>query len=389
MKNYRQWIWRFQLTRSWIVWTILLIAGCQQTELPDVPVDRTPALLSDWHLLNVKDGGLLWREDALPYDLNTPLFTDYAHKLRTVWMPEGTSADYREREHFDFPVGTVFTKTFYYPKQEGRLLQTSSYDRDFDNRGLNLKNVQLIETRILVKRETGWEGLPYVWNEDQTEARLKITGDIRALSIATGRDVTSFNYVVPNKNECASCHASNHTNKKIVPIGPKSRHLNKRYQHYKQGEDDQLTAWQQSGFLKNVPDDFLDAAPSAALWEAGARDNLTHRARSYLDINCGHCHSPVGPADTSGLFLQADETRTRHLGICKPPIAAGRGAEGRSVSIYPGKPSESMMVSRMQSADLEKMMPELGRSLVHEEGVQLVASWIASLEGACSDNSFL
>lgn len=378
-----------RLTRSWISLLFLLVAGCHQTELPEVPIDRSPASLSDWHLLDVQDGSLLWREDALPYDLNTPLFTDYAHKLRTVWVPQGTSADYREDQHFEFPVGTVFTKTFYYPTRDGELLRTNSYERDFDKRGLDLDNVQLIETRILVKRETGWEGLPYVWDERQTEARLKITGDIKALSLTEGRDTASFNYVVPNKNECASCHASNHTNKEIVPIGPKARHLNKRYKHYKYGESDQLAAWRQAGLLKNAPEHVVHAAPSAALWKAGASDNLAYRARSYLDINCGHCHNPVGPADTSGLFLQLEEERMRRLGVCKPPIAAGRGAEGLSVSIYPGKPSKSIMVSRMQTTDPAKMMPELGRSLVHKEGVELVASWIASLEGECSDARFL
>ena len=31
--------------------------------------------------------------------------------------------------------------------------------------------------------------------------------------------------------------------------------------------------------------------------------NLETRARSYLDINCGHCHIEGGSADTTGLYL--------------------------------------------------------------------------------------
>lgn len=51
----------------------------------------------------------------MPYDLNTPLFSDYAHKLRTVWMPAGAPANYTTDANFDFPVGTIISKTFYYP----------------------------------------------------------------------------------------------------------------------------------------------------------------------------------------------------------------------------------------------------------------------------------
>lgn len=369
-----------RVSRSWLLGVLLLAMSCQQAERAEVPTEGTPKLLSGWHLLDVKDRALLPGQGVLPYDLNTPLFSDYAHKLRTVWMPDGRSADYRQTKHFDFPVGTVLTKTFYYPKRDGKLLRTASYQRDFKGEGLDLEAVHLIETRVLVKREAGWEALPYVWNDQQTRARLEITGDIKALSITDDRGDRSFNYVVPSKNECASCHAADHTSAKITPIGLKARHLNKPYQHYEEGAADQLAVWRDIGYLKNLPAD----VPAAARWEPGAYDDLEHRARSYLDINCGHCHNPAGPADTSGLFLHAGESRMRHLGVCKPPIAAGRGSGGRSVSIYPGKPSESMIISRMESTDPAEMMPELGRSLVHREGVSLVARWIESLEGECS-----
>ena len=48
-------------------------------------------------------------------------------------------------------------------------------------------------------------------------------------------------------------------------------------------------------------------------------------ARAYLDVNCGHCHNPKGPANTSALDLTIFAAGDRHLGMCKPPVAAGRG----------------------------------------------------------------
>ena len=44
---------------------------------------------------------------VIPYDLNSPLFSDYAAKSRFVWMPPGTSASYHDTESFDFPAGTT------------------------------------------------------------------------------------------------------------------------------------------------------------------------------------------------------------------------------------------------------------------------------------------
>jgi len=110
---------------------------------------------------------------------------------------------------------------------------------------------------------------------------------------------------------------------------------------------------------------------------------LNHKARSYLDINCGHCHNPTGAGDTSGLFLHMGETNLLKLGRCKPPVAAGQGTGGRLVSIQPGDAAGSILSYRMQSLDLGAMMPELGRSTVHIEGVQVIAEWIDAMEGGC------
>src|SRR5690606_14589801 len=92
----------------------LLLAGCdRQAEPRYLPEGEAyPETLSGWGMLQRADGHLRPAAQALAYDLNTPLFSDYAHKLRTVWMPAGQAAGYGE-ERFEFPVGTVLTKTFY------------------------------------------------------------------------------------------------------------------------------------------------------------------------------------------------------------------------------------------------------------------------------------
>ena len=214
--------------RCLFVFALLLLLGCQQQPAPlYLPEgENYPEKLSDWGQLQRSQGFIAPIAEALPYDLNTPLFTDYAHKLRTVWMPAGTSAGYGEA-HFDYPLGTVISKTFYYPKDaQGRLLQHEQDVRD-PQRGLELARVQLIETRLLLKQKNGWVALPYVWDEQQQDARLEWAGDSRALSLLTAQgNAQSVDYQVPDANQCAGCHEES-AGQGNNPLGPKARHLNK------------------------------------------------------------------------------------------------------------------------------------------------------------------
>ncbi|HLK97899.1 MAG TPA: hypothetical protein VK364_09035, partial [Hymenobacter sp.] len=54
-------------------------------------------------------------EGVVPYRLNTPLFSDYAEKLRFVKLPARQTVPYNATEVLDFPIGTTLIKTFYYP----------------------------------------------------------------------------------------------------------------------------------------------------------------------------------------------------------------------------------------------------------------------------------
>ena len=120
-------------------------------------------------------------------------------------------------------------------------------------------------------------------------------------------------------------------------------------------------------------------SPKLAIWNDSNSGTLHERAMAYLDVNCGHCHNPTGPANTSGLNLIAEQPADLNLGIKKAPVAAGKGSGGFSYSIEPGKPEESIMVYRMESTDPGAMMPELGRRLIHEEGVELIKKWIKEM----------
>ena len=360
-------------------------ASTQTSSATTVGATINPELLSEWNQLSASDGQLLLGEGVVGYTLNTPLFTDYAHKLRTVWLPnESEPAEYRSEGTFDFPVGTVITKTFYYPVPEGapkddpQVLKTDPSSANLTE-SLALETVRLLETRVLVRREDGWHALPYVWNEEETEATLQRTGGLVPLTLVDGDTETPFVYVVPDVNQCSSCHAENHSTQATQPIGPKARHLNTEVD-LGQGLESQLALWQTNGLLRGVPAPM--EIPAATIWDDDSA-SLDDRARAYLDINCAHCHNQAGAADTSGLFLEPSTVVGPALGLCKSPIAAGTGTGGREVGISPGEPNESIFIYRMASTEPAAMMPELGRSLAHDEGVDLISAWIESLPGTC------
>jgi hypothetical protein len=108
--------------------------------------------------------------------------------------------------------------------------------------------------------------------------------------------------------------------------------------------------------------------------------SVGERARAWLDINCAHCHSPNGSARTSGLDLRLAQQDAAKFGVWKTPVAAGHGSGGRDYDIVPGKPDESIMMFRLESADPSVMMPNVSRRLVPEEAVALLREWISGMK---------
>jgi uncharacterized repeat protein (TIGR03806 family) len=324
----------------------------------EVVAEDPPERLSAYGLFQGNGSTQEPAERVVPYDINTPLFSDYAAKFRFIREPPGTAAQYQPDDVFEFPVGTVIAKTFAYP-----------YDLRHPEAGR-----RLIETRLLIHRPEGWIGLPYVWNEEQTEATLQIAGGTSLVHWThTDGQPRAINYLIPNVNQCLSCHE----NRKVMrPIGPKARNLNRDFP-YVTGTKNQLAHWTQAGLLTGAP--APDQAPRTAVWNDPTTGSLDERARAWLEANCAHCHNPDGPARTSGLDLRACQKDRAKIGLWKTPVAAGRGSGGRSYGIVPGKPEDSILYFRITSTEAGVMMPELGRRLVDVEGVALVRDWLASL----------
>ena len=356
-------------------------------------LERNAAKLSEYQLFSSQCNPTTGASArGLAYDLSVPLFTDYATKYRFVFVPENTKAsyvsgmgttiahgttgviqtNYIDDGTLDFPVGTVIVKTFSLPK--------NTNDRGYDKENL-------IETRLLIHREGGWIGLPYVWNTDKTDALFDDNGELYANSQLTHKgEEHTFTYGVPDFQKCSVCHSSGGA---IVPIGPKVRLLNRDYD-YGDAVENQLERWIAKGILDG------DSLPLSADRESVATFNddvelgniqpedLESYAKSWLDINCAHCHTPGGGASNTNMFVEYTRPFSDAVGhgVCADPVSgAGSGFEH---VIEPGSPDRSLLIYRMSVQDTGTRMPPLGRALIHKEGLALVTEWIERLGNVCS-----
>jgi len=300
----------------------------------------------------------------VPYELTTPLFSDYSLKARTLYVPAGKAAVYSASDVLDLPVGTIITKTFAFPA-------------DFREPD---KNVRPLETRILVRQPNGWEAYPYVWNDALTEADKAVGGKVfKNFEFIDAEGVAKkFDYVVPQRNQCQKCHhvVDEQDNQQLLPIGVKARYLNRDYVYGGQTLN-QLQHLADLGKLTGLPPAIqVPRAPDAFNVDEAS---LEVRARTYLDINCAHCHNPKAqPGITSRLFLDIKTADEFSLGHCKRPGSAGSGVGGE-FDIVPGDHSTSILWYRMHTEESGKMMPEIGRALRHDAGSQLIADWIDAM----------
>jgi uncharacterized repeat protein (TIGR03806 family) len=311
---------------------------------------------------------------GIPYDLSIPLFSDYTSKYRFVFVPSGEKIDYVEGEVFDFPEGSVLVKTFSMPSTTEK-----------DSRGYAIENV--IETRLLIHKSTGWVARVYTWDDNKLDATRETNGKSVATVLGHGDDIVQFNYGVPAQGQCTECHQYNpggdKTQQIFSPIGPKARYLNSTYS-YSTGDENQIQKWIADGILdgSTVPDasnreqakqfnDYVDV-------DSIPPSEVETYATEWLDINCAHCHRLEGGA--SNTAFKAASTAT-FQGECEVPVS---GAGTGSLVILPGSAESSLLYQRLHTTDPGLSMPPIGRNAIHTEGSALVKRWLDSLTGSCN-----
>lgn len=301
------------------------------TLVPNVATEFRPNL-SEMNLFvgNLED--LQITPHAFEYNLNTTLFSDYAHKQRIIALPTGTSMEFDGNGLPIFPNNTVIAKTFFY---------------NLDERDLSLgKNI--IETRILIKINGAWETGDYKWNTDQTDAALDLVGSTLPITwIDAEGETNSTDYKIPSNADCFTCHSNN---EEILPIGPKLRSMNFNINGVNQLDqfiaNQQLIGVTNSALIRVLPN-----------WEDASLP-LETRVRAYMDINCAHCHIPGGTCSDQSTLNLAYETTLEDSNIA----------------------DQSVLIDYRVSFYLDGIsMPFIGTTMRHTEGLDLIREYMNTL----------
>ena len=344
------------------------------TPISPVTVDLTQVpypKLSDYKFFEGELKNLIPSLNVLPYEPASSLFSDYAHKKRFVWMPVGTKATYSaDGKVLELPVGAVLIKTFYYDN-----VQNTN----------PVGATRIVETRLMIKKATGWTFAEYVWNTEQTEAYFDLAGSNTEITWKDENEVIkTTNYRIPNEVQCIICHK----NKEMIgstqvdtyiPIGIKPQNLNFSYS-YNNGTMNQLSKWKEQGYLEG--NFTMPTAENSAINYNDNTKPLELRVRSYLDSNCSHCHAPDRHCDYRPVRFAFSETggdngRT-NMGVCVDTEDFSF-APALTKIIKPGATNRSMLFYRLNTTEESFRMPLHGRTIIHEEGVAMMQEWINSL----------
>lgn len=299
------------------------------TVLPPRPIAQLLPNLTDLNLFTGDIKDLVPSQYGFTYALNTPLFTDYAHKQRFIVLPEGETLSAVGNGMPDFPDNSIIVKNFYFNYDENDLSQGR----------------KIIETRLLIKQNGTWIAGDYHWNDAQTEAVLdNNAATVPVTFVNTEGTTLNIDYQIPSNLDCVTCH---NNNDQVKPLGPKLRSINFNNQLQTLISNNHLTGVTDASTITTLPN-----------WEDDVNYSLDERARAYFDVNCASCHQPGGHCDVQTTLDFRFET------------AFG------DTSIFEKK---SEINTRMATYQELYSMPLLGTSFVHTEGYFLIKSYLNSL----------
>jgi uncharacterized repeat protein (TIGR03806 family) len=301
----------------------------------------------------------------VPYQPNTPLWSDSATKFRYLSVPNSGAPDTPNEQisfaptgSWTFPAGTVFVKTFE--------LQTNTSDPT---------SLQRLETRLLVRDINGAVyGVTYKWRADNSEADLLTNSLNENIAVITPGGVVTQTWYYPSPADCLTCH----TPVANYVLGVSTRQLNGSYTYPSGVTDNQIRTLNRLGLFNPS----INEAGITNLEQLYAVTNtaasLQNRARSYLDANCVQCHQPGGSGPT---FDARYDTPLTNQNLIYGVLSKGDLGYDNAYVIVPRDIWRSVLYDRMNTVDPNIKMPNLDRNVIDTNAVNVMAAWINSLPG--------
>jgi uncharacterized repeat protein (TIGR03806 family) len=290
----------------------------------------------------------------VPYDVRVPLWSDGAAKSRWMSVPTGSVIAYSPDGAWKFPAGTVFVKHF-----------EMQLDRN------DPSSMKRLETRVLVVKDDGHVyGVTYKWRDDGSDADLLTTDSFRDLSIKdVDGEIHDQRYQIPAPADCLTCHDEGAG----LVLGLRARQFDGVPSDI---VSDQLAWFASAGFLDTDANGLEhDRIPAfAAATDDAAPASL--RARSYLDVNCSHCH---GSQQIDRAEWDARITTPLNRQNIVNGTLLGEYAGDHDHVITPGDLDASILYQRVASTDPDFRMPPLLRTVRDENIVPVLESWIAGM----------
>ncbi|MEZ6080680.1 MAG: PQQ-dependent sugar dehydrogenase [Pirellulaceae bacterium] len=241
-----------------------------------------------------------------------------------------------------------------------------------------LKTISLrgrrIETQLLHFDGVEWRGYSFAWNDDQTDAELvPADGAERELPGEQQKPLWQFH----SRSQCLLCH--NGWAETALAFRPEQ--LNGP------GADgrNQLIALTESGFIRRAdrsgqqlsPFDEASVESESRLADpTDSRLPVSDRARTYLDVNCSHCHREGGGGAVP-LQLQFQSALVELKAVGVRPSRSDFGLPAACI-IKAGDPYSSTLYYRMAKFGRDRM-PHLGSELPDEVGLKLIDDWISGM----------
>jgi putative heme-binding domain-containing protein len=236
-----------------------------------------------------------------------------------------------------------------------------------------------IETQILHFDGEDWRAYTYAWREDQSDADLVPADglDKEYMFKLRGKEhKESWNFA--SRTQCMVCHNAwaEYAMAFTIP------QLNNAYR----GEDEDESSLEfltQRGFITRVnekdeplPPLTRDAAKKerVLVWPAAGGVSLDERVRSYLHVNCAHCHR-FGGGGGQVVFEMDVSKPLKETGLLDAKPKQGDFGIADARLIAPGDPFRSVLLYRMAKFNHGRM-PHLGSERPHTFALDLVSEWI-------------